>query len=161
MNFRLKTAYYGIVIIAASTVATIYTKTIDCTDYSYDQLCRKYVATQAFGMEAHIDITGCNIELIRTATTIQEYVTKLCQLLNMRLFEQPSIAHFSDSKKMTGYAFVVQTAQGTLWGRFTNHNNSAFITIFSAAPYNPYTIADYTKKQFDAAHYTLSIGLRA
>lgn len=143
-----------ILVISVVSLKTFCTE-IDCSkEYALEQVIeQRYQPGSIAGLELSIDLYDCDVEKIRTAPAIKEYILTVCKLLKLRTFDLPTIAHFSENKKATGYSFILHAAQGTFWGRFSNHNNRAIISIFLHDIFNAYKITELTRHYFHAKKF--------
>lgn len=84
-----------------------------------------------WGLSTHVDIKGCDPELIKSKAAIQDYVIQLCKLIEMNRFGDVQIVHFGEDEKVAGYSMIQLIETSLISGHFANHSNAAYIDIFS------------------------------
>jgi len=126
------------------------TKTIH---QNYDQI-------EAWGMESCIDVKNCHPDLIRSSDSIKEYVSKLCDLIEMNAYGETVVVHFGEDEEVEGYSMTQLIETSLISGHFANKTNNIYINVFSCKKYDPYIAAEFTKDFFCGDEYDLHIVLR-
>ena len=81
---------------------------------------------------------------------IQTYVIKLCELIQMKRFGDPTIVHFGEEERVAGYSLVQLIETSNICGHFANESNAAYIDIFSCKYFDPELAAAFTIETFAA-----------
>ncbi len=111
----------------------------------------------AWGLLSSIDLEDCNPELIRDAAAIRQYVTELCDLIEMKRFGECQVVHFGEDEKVAGYSMVQLIETSCISAHFANVNNRSYIDIFSCKAYDPQVAAEFTKKFFQGGTMRVTV----
>ncbi len=122
-------------------------------------ILEQYKKENAWGLLSSIDIYDCDPEKIRDKEAIKEYVSRLCELIEMNQYGEPIVVHFGKGGT-EGYSLVQLIETSLISGHFANESNRAFIDIFSCKPYDPDKAAEFTKEFFGGKSYRLNVLLR-
>jgi len=114
----------------------------------------------AWGLATNVDLYGCNPDTIRDAGKIKQFVTELCELIDMKRFGETEVVHFGPNDKVAGYSMTQLIETSLISGHFANSTNAAYIDVFSCKEYDPEVVAEYTKKFFGADSVTINVVLR-
>lgn len=131
-----------------------------CDFISFLEIRKKFEDIEAWGMETTLDITSCNPEKIRDASAITHYVHELCDLIGMKRFGDTLVVHFGENEVVAGYSMTQLIETSLISGHFANATNTIYINVFSCKLYNPYLVAEFTKKFFNGDQCTMNILLR-
>lgn len=113
-----------------------------------------------WGLLTTIDLKNCNPEKIRSAQEIEKFVIKICDLIEVKRFGDPTIVHFGEDPRVSGYSLVQLIETSLVSGHFANETNSAYIDIFSCKYYNQKCAVDFCKGFFGAQVVNHMIRLR-
>ena len=102
----------------------------------------------SWGISSSVDVKNCSPIIIRSAELIKEYVTQLCDLIEMKRFGDCQVVHFGEDEKVAGFSMVQLIETSLISGHFANATNSAYIDIFSCKTYDPAVVAAFTKEFF-------------
>jgi S-adenosylmethionine/arginine decarboxylase-like enzyme len=127
---------------------------------TYEEIKEHYEATNCWGLMASLDAKACNPELIRSADSIKEYVIQLCDLIQMKRFQDTIVVNFGEDEKVAGYSMVQLIETSLISGHFANLTNAAYIDIFSCKIYDPYEAAEFTKNFFQASDIAINTCFR-
>ena len=127
---------------------------------TYDEIKEYYDAAQCWGLLTSLDIQQCNPELIRSADAIKEFVVQLCDLIEMKRFQDTVVVNFGEDEKVAGYSMVQLIETSLISGHFANLNNAVYIDIFSCKIYDPYQAAEFTKDFFKGSDVAVNICFR-
>lgn len=116
--------------------------------------------SQAWWIASSVDVFWCNPKLIRDAWAIREYVSELCNLIQMKTFWDTQIVHFWEDEKVAWYSMTQLIETSLISGHFANATNAAYLDIFSCKYYDPWTVADFTVRYFKWKYYKLNINIR-
>ncbi len=119
----------------------------------------QYEKENAWGLLSSIDIYDCNPDKIKSKEAIIEYVSRLCQLIDMKQYGEPIVVHFGKGQT-EGFSLVQLIETSLISGHFANESNRAFIDIFSCKPYDPEKAAEFSKDFFDGSNYRLNVLIR-
>lgn len=126
------------------------------TEYSRE----KFDAFGAWGIQTGIDIHDCDPELIRSASAIEEFVVKLCDLIEMKRFGDPVIVHFGEDERVAGYSMTQLIETSLISAHFANQTNNVYLDIFSCKYYVPEEAADFAREFFKGKDYDLHVVMR-
>jgi S-adenosylmethionine/arginine decarboxylase-like enzyme len=127
---------------------------------TYAEIKEHYETYQCWGLASSIDAKNCDPELIRSADAIKEYVVKLCDLIDMKRFQDTMVVHFGEDEKVAGYSMVQLIETSLISGHFANLTNAIYIDIFSCKIYDPYQAAEFTRNFFKASDAAVNICFR-
>ena len=122
-------------------------------------IIEQYEKENAWGLLSSIDIYDCDPEKIKSKEAIVEYVSRLCQLIDMKQYGEPIVVHFGKGQT-EGFSFVQFIETSLISGHFANESNRAFIDIFSCKPYDPEKAAEFSKDFFGGSSYRLNVLIR-
>ncbi len=107
-----------------------------------------------------LDIKNCNPDLICSAEAIKDYVIQLCDLIEMKRFQETTVVNFGEDEKVAGYSMVQLIETSLISGHFANLTNAAYIDVFSCKIYDPYVAAEFTRKFFQASDAAVTLTFR-
>lgn len=117
--------------------------------------------TETYGKEITLDLYGCKPSVIRSRKKLQGYVDQLVVLINMKKYGRTLIPHFGhDDPKTAGFSLVQLIETSSVTGHFSELWNSAYINIFSCAPYDHARALAFTKKFFGATRVVARVHIR-
>ena len=67
---------------------------------------KEFLDKNAWGILSSIDLFNCNAQKIRDRKAIKRYVDKLCELIEMKQFEETQIVHFGEDEKVAGFSMI-------------------------------------------------------
>jgi len=91
---------------------------------------------KAWGLCTAVDLLDCDPDLIRNADHIRRYVVELCELIDMKRFDECQVVEFG-SGRVAGYSMVQLISTSLISGHFANDTNNAYLDIFSCKGYDP------------------------
>lgn len=150
-------------ILRQNPVAAVAHEVQDATNANiktYEEIKAYYESTQCWGLLTSLDIKQCDGELIRSADAIKDYVIKLCDLIEMKRFQDTVVVHFGEDEKVEGYSMVQLIETSLISGHFANQTNAVYMDIFSCKIYDPYQAAEFTKHFFKGADAAINICFR-
>jgi len=98
--------------------------------------------------------------LIRSADKIKEYVTSLCEKIEMKRYGETVVVHFGQDPRVSGFSMTQLIETSLISGHFANESNSVYIDVFSCKFYHPWQVAEFTKAFFNSEDYSIHIVLR-
>lgn len=112
-----------------------------------------------WGYNLLMEIRGCELEVMQSKEKLQEYVIKLCKLIDMVRFGD-CIIHgpFGEGNK-SGLSLIQMIETSNITGHFADDEKISFIDIFSCKPYDINKVIAYTLECFSStecvSHYVL------
>lgn len=105
--------------------------------------------TNWFGKELILDLVDCDYETIRSASELARYVRDLCDVLGMRTYGDPIVAHFGhDDPRTSGYTIVQLIETSNITAHFSELWGSAHINIFSCKEFDEHQALLFTTDFF-------------
>jgi len=132
----------------------------DRTDVDGAKIMERAIAQEAWGIASAIDIYNCDPETIRNADEIRRFVAELCDLIEMKRFQQTQVVHFGEDERVAGYSMVQLIETSLISAHFANQTNSTYLDVFSCKPYNPEQVRDFAQRFFGGTHSILNVTLR-
>jgi S-adenosylmethionine/arginine decarboxylase-like enzyme len=120
---------------------------------SFTNFRSAFIRSGAWGLHTAINLSSCNRDIIRSKEKISQYSKEICNLIKMKRFGEPTIVHFGQDEKVSGYSLVQLIETSAITGHFSENSDSAFIDVFSCADYNPLDAEKFTVDFFRAQHY--------
>ena len=121
----------------------------------------KFEKSKAWGILTSIDIHECDPAKIRDSEYIKTYVRKLCDLIDMKRFQDTVVVDFGEDERVAGFSMTQLIETSLISGHFANQSNRAYIDIFSCKYYEPRLAAEYTLQAFGGDHYQMQVALRS
>ncbi len=115
---------------------------------------------KVWGIASGIDIYGCNPETIRNAEKIRQFVIELCDLIEMKRFQDTIVVNFGEDERVAGFSMVQLIETSLISAHFANLSNTAYLDVFSCKPYDPEVVADFARKYFGGSRVTVQVSLR-
>ncbi len=115
---------------------------------------------QIWGLASSIDVYDCDPATIRNADEIKRFVIELCDLIEMKRFQDTQVVHFGEDEKVAGFSMVQLIETSLISGHFANLTNTAYLDVFSCKSYDPDTVASFAKEFFSGSHVNTQVNLR-
>ncbi len=131
-----------------------------CNHISFSEIKNKFENLNSWGMETTLDITNCNPDMIRDAEIIKRYVHELCDLIKMKRFGETVVVQCGEGEEIAGFTMTQIIETSLISGHFVDDTNAIYINVFSCKLYDPYIVAEFTKKFFDGDQCIMNILLR-
>jgi len=112
-----------------------------------------------WGYSIGLDISGCDAETIRSAADIQDFVIKLCKLIEMKRFGDCQIVKFGTGDK-EGYSMVQLIETSCITGHFANESNAAYIDVFSCKEFEIKDVVEFAMQFFKGTEVTAHYAMR-
>lgn len=125
-----------------------------------ESLMVKAIRENAWGISSSVDVYECLPERIRSAETIKRFVHELCELIEMKRFQDTVVVHFGEDEKVAGYSMIQLIETSLISGHFANSTNTAYIDVFSCKPYDPEVVAEFARMYFGGQRLVTSVTLR-
>ncbi|MCK9615143.1 MAG: S-adenosylmethionine decarboxylase [Candidatus Omnitrophica bacterium] len=108
---------------------------------------------KVFGYELVMDLSECDLSVMRSKKKLAEYVNKLCKLIKMKKYGKVQLPYFGLEKPQTkGYSLLQFIETSSITGHFSEYWRKSYINIFSCKPYNHRLAANFTKEFFGTKH---------
>jgi S-adenosylmethionine/arginine decarboxylase-like enzyme len=126
---------------------------------------KKNIMQQAFdekvwGIASSFDIYHCNPETIRDADKIKQFVIELCDLIEMKRFQDTLVVNFGEDERVAGFSMVQLIETSLISAHFANLTDATYLDVFSCKPYNPEVVADFARKYFGGSEVITQVSLR-
>ena len=125
-----------------------------------DLVEEQFVDEQPWGLEASIDLFGCNPAAIRNGGTIRAFAAALCDFIRMRRYQDPIVVHFGTDERVSGFSLVQLIETSAVSGHFVEQVDAACLNIFSCAIFRPYAAARFCQEWFGAKGVEVSVAFR-
>lgn len=110
----------------------------------------KYEAAKAWGLLGSINLYGCDKEKITTPSVMREFLTALCQEIDMVPHGEPMIDKFAEGD-LEGYSVLQFIKTSSIAIHFDDKTGDrAFIDIFSCKFFDVAKAAEFCQKFFGA-----------
>ena len=103
-----------------------------------------------WGISLHLDLYDCDPLLINNRSHIKKYVIELCELIKMKRYGNPIIEWFGEKENVKGFSLVQLIQTSSITGHFAQHNNSAYLDIFSCKDFDPEKTSEFSFHFFKA-----------
>jgi S-adenosylmethionine/arginine decarboxylase-like enzyme len=120
----------------------------------------EYLRSAAWGLTCSVDLKGCDPTLIRNADAIKDFVVKLCELIEMKRYDETQVVNFGEDPRVSGFSMIQLIETSLISGHFANQTNAAYLDIFSCKYYHPEKVAAFCKAFFKAKSYNLNVNFR-
>jgi S-adenosylmethionine/arginine decarboxylase-like enzyme len=117
-------------------------------------------ASEVWGISSSVDIYQCDPETIRSADKIRQFVIELCDLIQMKRFQDTLVVHFGEDERVAGFSMVQLIETSLISAHFANLTNTTYLDVFSCKPYDPNQVADFAQKFFGGQRCTTHVNLR-
>jgi len=115
---------------------------------------------KVWGIASSFDIYQCNPETIRDADKIRQFVVELCDLIDMKRFQDTMVVNFGEDERVAGFSMVQLIETSLISAHFANLTNTAYLDVFSCKPYDSEIVADFAKNFFGGAEIITNVTLR-
>ena len=113
--------------------------------------------TPPWGLLSCIDLYDCDPETIKNAEKIRQFVSELCDLIEMKRFGETQVVHFGESERVAGYSMTQLIETSLISAHFANLSNTTYLDVFSCKMYDPQLVTDFAKKFFQAKSVNLQV----
>lgn len=118
------------------------------------------VAEAVWGISSSFDIYGCNPETIRNAEKIKQFVIELCDLIEMKRFQDTLVVNFGEDERVAGYSMVQLIETSLISAHFANLTDTTYLDVFSCKPYDPEVVAEFARNFFGGSEVVTQVSLR-
>jgi S-adenosylmethionine/arginine decarboxylase-like enzyme len=117
-------------------------------------------ASGVWGISSSVDIYQCDPETIRSAEKIKQFVIELCDLIQMKRFQDTLVVHFGEDEKVAGFSMVQLIETSLISAHFANQTNTTYLDVFSCKPYDTDVVAEFARKFFGGRRVITNVNLR-
>ena len=114
----------------------------------------------AWGVAASFDIYDCDPATIRDADRIRQFVTELCELIEMERFGDTLVVNFGEEERVAGFSMVQLIETSLISAHFANQTNAVYLDVFSCKPYNPQIVREFSQTFFRGVRSRLQVAIR-
>jgi S-adenosylmethionine/arginine decarboxylase-like enzyme len=118
------------------------------------------IQENVWGIASSIDIYDCDPETIRSAEKIRQFVVELCDLIDMKRFQDTFVVNFGEDERVAGFSMVQLIETSLISGHFANLTNTAYLDVFSCKPYDPGVVEDFARAFFRGKRCITHVNLR-
>lgn len=123
-------------------------------------IVQQAIEEKVWGLASSFDIYHCNPETIRDADKIKQFVIELCDLIDMKRFQDTMVVNFGEDERVAGFSMVQLIETSLISAHFANLTNTTYLDVFSCKPYDPEIVADFAKKFFGGSDIITNTTLR-
>lgn len=106
---------------------------------------------KVFGYELIMDLHGCDLKVMTSKKKLQEYVDKLCPLIDMVKYGKLMLPYFGAQKPHTkGYSLCQFIETSSITAHFSEYWCISYVNIFSCKTFDPKVALKFTKDFFKA-----------
>lgn len=106
---------------------------------------------KVYGYELILDLDGCDKKVLTSRKKLQQYVDKLCKLIDMKKYGKTLLPYFGEQQAFTkGYSLVQLIETSSITGHFSDHWGRAYINIFSCRKFDRDLAKKFTCQFFKA-----------
>ena len=114
------------------------------------------VEGRSWGLLAVINLYQCDPGLIRDPGAINEFVVKLCDVIEMKRFGEAVIKCFGRGA-LKGYSMMQLIETSSITAHFDEIQNRAFIDIFSCKSFDPQKALQFCADFFKASDMAMRV----
>jgi len=104
-----------------------------------------------FGYELIMDLYDCDLAVLSSKKKLQEYVNKLCKLIDMEKYGKTLLPYFGLNEAHTkGYSLVQLIETSSITGHFSEAWKTAYINVFTCKAMDHKLAYKFTKEFFKA-----------
>jgi len=110
-----------------------------------------------WGLSSCIDLYECDLERMRSAEAIREFVRLLCERINMKRYGETQLVHFGTDPRVNGYSMMQLIETSLISAHFAEASRAIYLDVFSCAPYDPRDVAEFALSYFKGRRYNLHV----
>ncbi len=118
------------------------------------------ITEKAWGISSSFDIYNCNPETIRNADKIRQFVRELCDLIEMKRFQDTVVVNFGEDERVAGFSMIQLIETSLISAHFANLTNTTYLDVFSCKPYDPAMVEKFSTGFFEGSHCIAQVSLR-
>lgn len=109
-----------------------------------------------WGLSTHINLKGCESELIKNPKEIERFCKNICYILGFKMMGKTNVKRFG-KEKLEGYSMFQFIETSSIAAHFDETGNNAFIDIFSCKEYDTKKAVKFCKEFFKATKVSFRI----
>jgi S-adenosylmethionine/arginine decarboxylase-like enzyme len=125
-----------------------------------EAIISEYIQKNPWGLAVSIDLKNCDLDKIKDAEYIKNFVSDLCTLIGMKRFGETTVVDFGENERVSGFSMTQLIETSLISAHFANASKAIYLDVFSCKEYPPYKIAEFAKERFLASDYTITINYR-
>lgn len=129
-------------------------------DIPMSRIVKEAYNKSAWGLASSIDIYNCNPDTIRDAEMIRKFVVELCDLIEMKRFQDTLVVNFGEDERVAGFSMVQLIETSLISAHFANLSNTTYLDVFSCKPYDPRVVEKFAMDFFGGTHCRTHARLR-
>lgn len=110
-----------------------------------------------WGLSSCIDLYECDLELMRNADAIREFVRLLCDRIKVKRYGETHLVHFGTDPRVNGYSMMQLIETSLVSAHFAEASRAIYLDVFSCAPYDPQDVAEFALSYFRGKRYNLHV----
>ena len=111
-----------------------------------------------WGKHLIVDVKGGN-DNVKDGEYLKNFVTQLVELIDMKAFGEPWIAHFGTGAA-AGYTVVQLIETSNICGHFVDENGDFYLDVFSCKDFNENIVTDFIQQCFFPENIKSEVFLR-
>jgi len=125
-----------------------------------EAIINEYKEKNPWGLAVSIDLKDCDLEKIKDADYIKNFVHDLCDLIGMQRYGETTVVNFGENERVFGFSMTQLIETSLISAHFANASKAIYLDVFSCKEYPPYKVAEFAKERFLASDYRISINYR-
>jgi len=125
-----------------------------------EAIINEYKEKNPWGLTVSIDLKDCDLEKMKDADYIKNFVRDLCELIGMQRYGETTIVNFGENERVFGFSMTQLIETSLISAHFANASKAIYLDVFSCKEYPPYKVAEFAKERFLASDYRISINYR-
>lgn len=109
----------------------------------------RFVENECWGLECLVNLVNCDIDRIQSHQYMREFITGLCEQIDMNPVGEPIIERFG-SGHLYGISLMQLIETSSIVGHFAESSCDAYIDIFSCKEFKPEIAAKFCQDFFKA-----------
>lgn len=132
----------------------------DSEHLEQSSIVQEAIDKSAWGIATSIDIYDCDPETIRDADRIRQFVVQLCDLIEMKRFQDTLVVNFGEDERVAGFSMVQLIETSMISAHFANMTNTTYLDVFSCKLYDPHTVERFAVEFFGGSRCLTHATLR-
>lgn len=103
-----------------------------------------------WGFNLRMNLGGMSLEKITSEQAVRDYLVELCDIIQMKRFQEPQVIHFGDDPVIAGFSFLQWILTSNIVGHTVDATREGYIDVFSCSEFDPKLALDFTVRYFSA-----------
>ncbi|HPS28521.1 MAG TPA: S-adenosylmethionine decarboxylase [Candidatus Paceibacterota bacterium] len=125
-----------------------------------EAIINEYKEKNPWGLAVSIDLKDCDLEKMKDADYIKNFVRELCELIGMQRYGETTVVNFGENERVFGFSMTQLIETSLISAHFANVSKAIYLDVFSCKEYPPYKVAEFAKERFLASDYRITINYR-